>query len=502
MRLNIGTERTVREELANQKSIFSYLHSHALHAGIIAFIFVFIYISFSLQLQFSYNTYAFDLGLFSQSLKYTLNGNILYHTMGGLSHLAYHFSPVLLLLAPFYWIFPHVETLLVAQAMILGVSGCLVYILCRSFNLSHRLSLAVELLFFVNPLLWGLVVYDFHEVLFAVPGILLLFLGIKSGKWRVIIPGLILVLTTKEDVIIATGAFAIMMIVYEYLNKRKTGIVYPVIALSAICTYGLAVGISAVASEGNFPRILTYGTVRFEYMMLPFADAVKGALNTFFSLDSLILICTYLAPLGFLPLFSWQWAFSGLLILVGNMFSTCPNQHSGIFQSATPALPFLLMGLIATISKWKNNTQFVKIQKELGGHFSVYFIILLFMVSVFFVSHEANGLIKSPGRHEQAINQVLTIIPDGSSVTVANQIFPHICDRTEAYIPRFIDPYTPITDGDWGYPDRKTQYIVVDNQLKQMYIGGYWEDIIQPKLNQDYVLITEIDGTKLFSLRE
>jgi hypothetical protein len=139
---------------------------------------------------------------------------------------------------------------------------------------------------------------------------------------------------------------------------------------------------------------------------------------------------------------------------MGNMFSTCPNQHSAIFQSATPALPFLFMGLIATISRWKNNTQFIKIQKELGGHFSTYVFILLFMVSVFFVSEETNGLIKSPGHHEQAINQVLTVIPDGSSVTVTNRIFPHICDRTEVYIPRFIDLYTPITDGDWGYPDK------------------------------------------------
>src|SRR3990172_158127 len=111
----------------------------------------------------SYRAYALDLGLFTQTLKYTLEGYPLFHTIGGTSHLAYHFSPILFLLVPIYWLPPYSHTPFIIQSVALGLSGYLVYALATHFKLSHRNSLFIEILFFINPLVWGVALYDFHE---------------------------------------------------------------------------------------------------------------------------------------------------------------------------------------------------------------------------------------------------------------------------------------------------------------------------------------------------
>jgi uncharacterized membrane protein len=467
----------------------------------LSFVSISVFLSIFL-LHNSYQSNALDLGLFSQSLKYTLEGEILYHTIGGLSHLAYHFSPILLLLVPVYWIFPHVETLLVAQSVILGFSGLLVYLLCRLHNLNHKTGLAIEFLFFINPLVWGLIFFDFHEIVFAVPSILLLFIGIKVHKWWLIIFGLTLALLTKEDVIIILAVFGISLTLYN-LWKKKIDIVYPVIAMASFLAYGIAVGTSVIFSEGGFPRILTYGTVRFEYLQLPAFEAIKGAWSTLFNSESWFLFCAFLAPLGFLSLLSWKWSFPGVIVLLSNMLSTCPNQHSGLYQSATPAVPFLFMGFVCSISWLKDKPQIQKYVVEFRGRLFTYIFILLSLLSLFFVSKfffedDGTKVLKIPGSHELAIAKILETIPDGVTVTANNAIFPHICDRTDTYLPKFLDPYTPIINGEWGYPDKNTQYVVIDEQIKQYYLNGYWEDYIQGRIFDDYYLVVKMDNVSLF----
>ena len=143
----------------------------------IAFIGLSLFVSIHL-LYNSYGSTALDLGLFTQTLKYTLQGDLLYTTIDQNSFLADHFSPILLLLVPIYWLFPFAQTLLVAQAILLGLSAILVYILARSYGFSHYKSLAIECLFCVNPLLWGLPLFDFHTMALAIPTLLIMFIGI------------------------------------------------------------------------------------------------------------------------------------------------------------------------------------------------------------------------------------------------------------------------------------------------------------------------------------
>ncbi len=447
----------------------------------------------------SYRATALDLGLFAQSLKYTLQGNPLYHTIGGLSHLAYHFSPILFLLVPIYWIAPYPETLLVVQGAALGLSGYLVYILARHYKLSHRTSLFVEGLFFINPLVWGVALFDFHPVALAIPTLLIMFIGLIQKRWVLFTIGLILSLMTKEDVVIALGVFGLVMFIAHYLKNRKVDDVSVRIFYSALITYGIAILVSLAASEGDFPRMLTYATVRYEYLGQPVGQAILGAIQTFFSPESLFLVIAYLVPLGLLPLFSLRWAAPGLFILAINLLSTTPAQHYWLRQSATAAIPFLFIAMIITLTQIKERTDPQLLLTKIWKRLPVYMLIAALLINFYPTSRLRIATL--PGPHEEAINRVISLIPDGATVTANNNIFPHLVSRTDAYLPQYIDPYTPIDSGNWGFPDRETEYVVIDRVYKQRYIGGYWEDVVIDELNEKYELVAEFDGARLYRLR-
>ncbi len=474
------------------------IHNPYFAVAVIALVYTGVNIFVSIHLLHdSYQSCAFDLGIFTQTLKFTLAGQLLYNTPEGLCHLAQHFSPILLLMVPAYWLFPYVQTLLVCQALLFGISGIIVYKLCRVNNLSHRTGLFVEFLFFINPLLWGIAMFDFHASAFAVPAILMLLLGIQTNKRWLIISGLIIALTTKEDVIILVGIFGAWMFLYLLWRERKLSRLYIMVFISALAAYGVAIGVSAIASEGQFPRILTYGTVRYEYMQLPAGEAFQGALATLFSAGSLSLLFAYLTPLGYLPLVRLKWVLPALVVFLENAMSTCPAQHA-LHQSHAAAIPFLFMGLITGVVWIKDKPKILSIANKYR-YFIYLFIFLITFTSLNYVSSTRINLAKFPGPAEAATNKVLAMIPDGATVTTMNNVFPHICDRTIAYLPWFKDPYTPIEQGDWGFPEQDTEYVVVDRVHD---IGqGSLEYIIKKQMDK-YELIAELDGVKLYWLRQ
>jgi len=76
----------------------------------------------------SYHSNGFDLGLFNQVFWNTTQGRPFESTMSQAlpiphSLLGDHFSPVFLLILPFYFAYPHPETLVVIQTLALALGA-------------------------------------------------------------------------------------------------------------------------------------------------------------------------------------------------------------------------------------------------------------------------------------------------------------------------------------------------------------------------------------------
>ena len=443
----------------------------------------------------SFHTSAFDLGVFTEELKYTLQGKILYSPAIGGSQFAPHFSPVLLLLVPIYWLFPHVQMLLVVQSLLLAFSGYIIYVIARDYNYSHRASLILECLFFVNPLVWGVALFDFHEVVFAIPALLVMFLGLKKKNWIFFGLGLIFVLASKEDAVVTLGIFGAVLIIFDYWQHKKVQKTSIIIFLSAILTYGIGIVVSHLASGGDHVRLLSYFTSRYAYVGLPLSQAIPIAAKTVFSISSLFLIGAYLAPLAFLPFLSPKLVIHALFILLSGILSTNTNQHDILMQYPAAALPFLFMAFIEVLPRVRMNQQIQLYMKRTNNRVLAYSVIFLVIISFSIISQGRINIASFPDKHDEALNQVIALIPDNATVTASNIIFPHICTRTVTYMDAIEgEPMAPsggITNAEWGYPEKYTEYVIIDLMSNKTY------SVYTILHSNEYELIKNIDGVLL-----
>ncbi len=120
----------------------------------------------------SYHSFGFDLALFDQVFWNTTQGRPFESTMSQAlpvphSLLGDHFSPIFLVLMPFYYAFPHPETLLVIQTFALALGAWPVYLLAR-LKLPPGYALAWVAVYFLFVPLAFINLYDFHEVALSV----------------------------------------------------------------------------------------------------------------------------------------------------------------------------------------------------------------------------------------------------------------------------------------------------------------------------------------------
>ena len=442
----------------------------------------------SLLKHYSYSTGAFDLGIFSQSLWYTIRGNPLYNSPEGMSHLAYHFSPILFLLVPIFRLAPHSETLLIFQSIVIGASGYLVYRLART-QLEHGTALLVEVLFLLSPLVNGVSFFDFHEVALAIPTLLIMLIGLLEQRWVIFAIGLFLSLMTRQDVAAALAVFGAIMLIAQYLKTRKVEKAYLAIFVSSVITGVIAIIVASGLSGWNEPPMLMYmHTEAWTYTDKPSGFIAGEALRHFFSWKSIGLFLLYFIPLGFLPLLSPLWTAPALFNLAKDMLATAPGQKE-LLQYPAPAIPFLFLALIISLKK---------VQDGKAGHsclrdkrvwrvISIILIVISLLVSITCCP----GLrgIHLPNTHDEAISSVIALIPDGTTVTASNHIFPHLCTRTFT-----CSPWDP------GGQKLDAEYIVIDLKKMSDYISSSQKQNIDwvKQLENDYGIVAHVDGATLF----
>jgi len=104
---------------------------------LLVYVYFIVFLEYTILKHDAFRSYAWDLGIFNQSLWTTLKeGRFFYHTLelflnqSG-SFFAVHFSPVLFLMLPIYALYPKPETLLTLQTIILALGAFPLYLLAK-----------------------------------------------------------------------------------------------------------------------------------------------------------------------------------------------------------------------------------------------------------------------------------------------------------------------------------------------------------------------------------
>ncbi|GAA1406077.1 DUF2079 domain-containing protein [Kitasatospora putterlickiae] len=168
----------------------------------------------------------FDLGIFDQGVRGYAHFGLPVSSLKshhhefppGFSLLGDHFSPVIALMAPLYWLWDDPRSLLLGQALCFAAGVPLIRrIADRCFAGADRRTArrAADLAALVYGLGWPLLVASrggFHEVAFAVPlTLLMLERGMARQYWASALAGLLLC-CTKEDMGLAVGAYGLVLL--------------------------------------------------------------------------------------------------------------------------------------------------------------------------------------------------------------------------------------------------------------------------------------------------
>jgi uncharacterized membrane protein len=184
---------------------------HVVAVGALTALVAAAYCVFALAQYYTFRTAADDLVIFDQAVRSYAHfqaGNSIfigYHLRFGphFSLLGNHWSPILVSLAPLYWIYSGPQTLLAAQAVLFALAIPPLWVFTRrAFGGGPKATTAAYLVSVAYALSWPIasaLAFNFHEVAFAPVLTAVALERLQAGRLRTALIALAVLLLVKED---------------------------------------------------------------------------------------------------------------------------------------------------------------------------------------------------------------------------------------------------------------------------------------------------------------
>jgi uncharacterized membrane protein len=354
-----------------------------------------------------------------------------------------HFSPAFWLIVPFYYAYPHPETLLVIQTLVLALGAWPVYLLAK-LKLPDGYPLLWVLVYFLFIPLAYINLYDFHEVALAVAplGFALYFLERGRRAWFLVF--LVFTFFVKEEMALVGVAFG----AYALLGKRdwKLGLGVIVGSLAAF-EFTIQLAIPFFAGGAAYPYIgLRYADVGGSPVgilrtlvtnPLRIAHALLQEKKVFF------MIAIFGPVLGLSALAGW----AGVLVLptLGYLLlSNYEPQFSFTSQYSAPLIPLVIGTAIIAMSRLPK-----AVQAGVATAVLVSSLVFSWAYGDLPFSRKFDpGLFQTQARYA-AFVPYLKLIPPDARVSAENGFPSHLAERRYIY--------------DWGFEGvQDAQWIVLD----------------------------------------
>jgi uncharacterized membrane protein len=169
-------------------------------AAALAVVFGSAYAALSLVRFHRFTLSSWDNAIFEQAVRgYAHFGAPTVDVKGpGFNQLGDHFSPILVLIAPFYRVFPSAQTILIAQAVLIAISVAVISALAMR-RLGAVVGLAIGVAYGLSFGIQSAVEVDFHEVAFAAPLLALAGAAYVDRRFGAVVLWALPLLLVKEE---------------------------------------------------------------------------------------------------------------------------------------------------------------------------------------------------------------------------------------------------------------------------------------------------------------
>jgi uncharacterized membrane protein len=381
------------------------------------------YAAASIERHERFGSNAFDLGIYDQ----TIWGYSRFHAawdntvLETPNLLGNHFQPILVALAPLYWVWDDVRVLLVAQAVFLAAASLPLFAWARA-ELGRWPALVFQAGYLVYwPVLAG-ALYDFHDTALAAPAISLAVFGLVTRRFALVLAGSVLALLTREELALTVAVIAVYAAAVG-LRRRES------LALAAASVAWLVVAVKAL-----IPWFSGSAYVHWFYPALgsgpgsALVHVVTHPIDTvrlFFSPHAKrVALANLLAPWLLLPLLS-PLALLALPNLAARFLSDKPSYWSQGFHYSLMIAPVLAFAAVDAVRRLAPHVSWRFFPLALGC--------LALLVGAYWNFRRLQPLAELDRLPPQSVaaemQRCLDRIPPDASVAATSALVPHLAHR-------------------------------------------------------------------------
>ena len=402
-----------------------------------------IYISYASILRYdNYFAGKFDLGNMAQTVWNTAHGDIFRLTDPNatreVSRLAFHSDFILILFAPFYWIWEDPRMLLIIQTVVVAVGGIFVFLIANHILKNKNISLVLTLSYFINPGVNFANLYDFHSVTLATTFLLATFYFLFKKKYGYMLFFLILSVVTKEEVWVISGLIGL----YLFFNERKRAL-GAIIAIVSFSFFYILIEYLMPKNLGKEHFALSYysyiGETPFEIVINIFLNPLQ-TIKTLLLPDRILFIKQIFLPVGFISFLAPLMLIFAVPDLAINLLSSNPPLHQIYYQYSATITPFVFIAAIFGI-------RFLKSKMPRIPYNVLSLIIILFsLFSAYdygplpFSKNPSINTYKKTLPEKTKIDEYISSLPVEKKITATNNVGAHLSHRKDIYvIPQGLD---------------------------------------------------------------
>jgi uncharacterized membrane protein len=378
----------------------------------------------------TFRSAGYDVGIFDQAIRRYASFEAPVSSLKGVgfSLLGDHFSPILAVIAPLFWIWPDTRMLGLVLAALVAASVFPVF----SFS-ARRLGPGLALLTTAAYVFWwpiqGLVGFDFHEIAFAVPLVAWLIDSLDRERRRTAVAICLVLLLVREDM-----GFMLLMVAIILASRRQFRLA-GALAIVGVVAFELItrLAIPAFSPDGTW-RYWAYpalgGDAQSAIAQMVVHPIETARLFVSVSAKRVLLVCLFLPP-TLLSLMS-PYALLAIPILVERLLSSRPFLWSFSYQYNAILAPILVLATVDTLARLtRRETSGMRVTRML-----VPCLLALTVVGGTLAArnlYTLHDVFTSQGwaatARMQADSEVLARIPPRVCVEADDRLIPHLIGR-------------------------------------------------------------------------
>jgi uncharacterized membrane protein len=345
------------------------------------------------------------------------------------------FVPVSML----YGLWADPRMLLVIQTLFLAAGAIPLYLLIDDLGTGTSLPLLLSIAYLLYLPLHYVTMAEFHPSALMVPLLIAAWRAMRRATWPRYYVWLALALSCRIEAAIVLLVLGIVIVIWQK-SQRKHGIITVLAALIWLIV-DLAVIVPAVQriygpGAGNLieRRFGTWGSTPVDMVRNTLAHPLLIA-RQFLDRDKIQTLFDLLAPLGFMPLLFPPALIPALPVLAINLLAESAWQNSVQAHYMAAVIPFLWIAAGEGLA-WLADKRRPEWQTRLAAALAIFILLNTTLNSFLFSPYPPGRTFHitdfyQASRYQQALRQIVALVPDDASVCAQSDIHPHLSQRRD-----------------------------------------------------------------------